>query len=71
MTIIESGNLPDRLFFMSMLKRGVPTLYVYKNGFSFREGKGARDFGEFCAWFMRMFKPIERNVILSVRRWGC
>ena len=53
MTTIESGNLPDRLFFMSMLKRGVPTLYVYKNGFSFREGKGARDFGELCAWLYK------------------
>jgi len=46
-------------------------LYVYKNESSFRKGKGAWNFGEFCAWFMRMFKPIERNDILSVRRWGC
>ena len=41
MTIIESGNLPDRPFFISIQKRGVPPLYVYKNGSSFREGKGA------------------------------
>ena len=68
---MESGNLPDRPFFISIQKRGVPLFCVYKNESSFREGKGARDFGEFCAWFMRMFKPIERNDILSVRRWGC
>ena len=57
--------------FYKHTKKRVPLLHVYKNGFSFREGKGAWDFGEFCAWFMRMFKPIERNDILSVRRWGC
>ena len=50
MTIIESGNLPDRPFFMSIQKRGVP-LYVYKKWSSFREGESEREFGEFCAWF--------------------
>jgi len=47
MTTIESGNLPDRLFFMSMLKRGVPTLYVYKNGLLFVKGKVLGTLGSF------------------------
>ena len=48
MTTIESGNLPDRPFFISMLKRGVPTLYVYKNGLLFVKGKVLGTLGILC-----------------------
>jgi len=70
MTIIESGNLPDRPFFMSIQKREVPLLCVYKNGSSFLKRKMLGTLGSFVHGFMRIFKPIERNDILSVRRWG-
>ena len=52
MTIIESGNLPDRRCFIS-IQKGWRFLYAYKNGSSFREGKGARDFGELCTWLYK------------------
>ena len=42
-----------------------------KNESSFLERKMLGTFGSFMHDFMRIFKPIERNDILSVRRWGC
>jgi len=55
---------------MSTKKRG-PLLYVYKNESSFLKRKMLGTLGSFVHGFMRIFKPIERNDILSVRRWGC
>ena len=70
MTTIESGNLPDRRFFIS-IQKGWPFLYAYKNGSSFREGK-VLGVSESCVHgFIRIFKLKGRNVILSVRRWDC
>ena len=70
MTIIESGNLPDRLFFLVYKKEGCLYMFI-KNSLLFVKRKVNGNFGSFVHGFMRMFKPIERNVILSVRRWGC
>ena len=69
MTIIESGNLPDRLFFISIQKRGVLCMFI-KNGLLFVKGKVSRDLGSFVHGFMRIFKLVKRSDILSVRRWG-
>jgi len=42
-----------------------------KMGLLFVKGKMLGTLGSFVHGFMRIFKPIERNDILSVRRWGC
>ena len=69
MTIIESGNLPDRLFFWVYKKEVVP-LYVYKNALLFVKGKVNGNLWSFVHGFMRIFKLAKRSDILSVRRWG-
>jgi len=69
MTIIESGNLPDRPFFISIQKRGGLYMFI-KNSLLFVKGKANKNLGSFVHGFMRIFKLAKRSDILSVRRWA-
>lgn len=70
MTIIESGNLPDRRFFISIQKGGLFCMLIQMDLF-FVKGK-VLGVSESCVYgFIGIFKLKGRNVILSVRRWDC